>query len=175
MIRLFVFSMTAATMILALLIPTSAQSSGRGTLCSDPSMVKVGPICVDIYEASVWSSPAGGKQYGVGARNYPCNDNGNDCSDPSQPTHMIFVSSVPEVIPSTYVTWFQAQQACANVGKRLLRNGEWGYGSRRDARPWDRQWNDGLQDRFSRSRGAHRLTFKLYLKLWRIRHGGKCK
>lgn len=125
MIRLFVFSMTAAGMVLTMLVATSAQSSGQGTLCNDPSMVKVGSICVDIYEASVWSSPTGGTQFGVGARNCPCNDNGNDCSDPAKPTRMIFARSVSGVIPSAYITWFQAQQACANVGKRLLRNGEW--------------------------------------------------
>jgi formylglycine-generating enzyme required for sulfatase activity len=92
-----------------------------------------GPYCprcattirVDIYEASVWSSPTGGTQFGVGAKDYPCNDNGNDCADPSKPAQMIFARSLPGVIPSSYITWFQAQQACANVEKRLLRNGEW--------------------------------------------------
>jgi len=38
---------------------------------------------------------------------------------------MIFARSVAEVTPSADITWFQTQEACANVGKRLLRNGEW--------------------------------------------------
>jgi formylglycine-generating enzyme required for sulfatase activity len=105
--------------------PLETPASLAGTSCGDPNMVKVGPICVDKYEASVWSSSTGGTQFGVGTRNYPCSDNGNDCSDSSKPTKMIFARSVAGVKPSSFITWFQAQQACANVGKRLLRNGEW--------------------------------------------------
>lgn len=97
------------------------------------NMVPVGSICVDQYEASVWSRPPKnngtpqGIQYGtpVGGDDYPCDDNGNDCSDLSMPDSMIFAASAPGVMPSAFITWFQAQQACANVGKRLLRNGEW--------------------------------------------------
>jgi formylglycine-generating enzyme required for sulfatase activity len=87
------------------------------------NMVPVGLICVDIYEASVWSDPPKangdpqGTQYGAGI-DYPCSDNGDDCTT-------IFAVSAKGVIPSASITWFQAQQACANVGKRLLRNGEW--------------------------------------------------
>jgi formylglycine-generating enzyme required for sulfatase activity len=33
--------------------------------------------------------------------------------------------SVPGVTPSANVTWFQAQEACANAGKRLPTNAEW--------------------------------------------------
>ena len=33
-------------------------------------MVKVGATCIDRYEVSVWSSPTGGTQYGVGSDNY---------------------------------------------------------------------------------------------------------
>ena len=38
---------------------------------------------------------------------------------------MIFAVSIPGVFPSAQITWFQAQQACANAGKRLLSNAEW--------------------------------------------------
>ncbi len=38
---------------------------------------------------------------------------------------MIFAQSVAGVTPSRFITWFQAQQACANVGKRLPTNAEW--------------------------------------------------
>jgi hypothetical protein len=50
------------------------------------NMVQVGPICVDKYEASVWSMPptsAGnpqGTRFGRTGDNYPCSDNGNNCS-----------------------------------------------------------------------------------------------
>ena len=102
--------------------------------------VKVGNICVDTYEASVWEIPASetalinkvkkgtamlanltadGVQRGVGTANdYPCSPNGNDCNT-------IYAVSIAGVKPSANLTWFQAQQACGNAGKRLLRNGEW--------------------------------------------------
>ncbi len=88
-------------------------------------MVKVGPVCVDRYEASVWSLPdgddSGGSQFGTSSDNYPCNDNGNDCSS----TNPIYARTEAGVTPSRYITWFQAQQACAMSGKRLLTNAEW--------------------------------------------------
>jgi len=105
--------------------------------------VQVGPICMDKYEASVWSIPAnktsllnkvrngtatlanltgtaGVMQLGLGLTDdYPCDDDGNDCTD------VIYAVSIPGVKPSGTITWFQAQQACENAGKRLPRNGEW--------------------------------------------------
>ena len=89
------------------------------------NMVSVGPLCVDQYEASVWSRPPAlsgrprGRQYGLEPDNYPCSFDGNDC------TGVIFAASVPGVIPSVFLTWFQAQQACMSVGKRLPTSAEW--------------------------------------------------
>jgi len=82
-------------------------------------MVKVGATCVDVYEASVWSTPTGGTQYGATSADYPCNEDGSDC------TNTIYARSVQGVLPSANITWLQAQRACANSGKRLLRNAEW--------------------------------------------------
>jgi hypothetical protein len=82
------------------------------------AMVKVGDTCIDRYEASVWSKPNGGVQYGVSSDDYPCSDNGQDCSN-------IYARSVPGVTPSRFITYFQAQQALANSGKRLPTNAEW--------------------------------------------------
>ena len=101
--------------------PTWAQ-----TCPSD--MVKAGPICVDTYEASVWSKPTGGIQFGATRQDYPCSANGNDCSVNVGGTanpNSIYARSVPWAVPSRFISWFQAQQACANVGKRLLTNAEW--------------------------------------------------
>jgi hypothetical protein len=101
----------------------------------------VGTTCVDKYEASVWQIPsgnaaliekvkqgtatvadlrAGGVQKGVppGGDDYSCNDSGNDCTD-------LYAVSVRDVMPSAFVTWFQAQQFCRAAGKRLLTNAEW--------------------------------------------------
>jgi formylglycine-generating enzyme required for sulfatase activity len=64
-----------------------------------------------------------GTQYGSASDNYPCTDNGNDCS--ASAANPIYARSVVGVLPSAYATWFQALQACANSGKRLLTNAEW--------------------------------------------------
>ncbi|PJB23963.1 MAG: hypothetical protein CO113_16210, partial [Elusimicrobia bacterium CG_4_9_14_3_um_filter_62_55] len=58
-----------------------------------------------------------------GNDNYPaaCNDNGAGCKD------LIFACSLgPNTTkPSSYITWFQANIACANAGKELLPNAVW--------------------------------------------------
>jgi formylglycine-generating enzyme required for sulfatase activity len=82
-------------------------------------------LCIDQYEASVWSRrPAQngqprGTQYGREPGDYPCSIDGNDCRG------VIFAASVPGVLPAAFITWFQAQQACLNAGKRLPTNAEW--------------------------------------------------
>ncbi len=86
-------------------------------------MVKVGPLCVDKYEASIYQNADGtGTAYGVftGQTAYPVGfpANGNW-------TTPLYAVSKTGVLPSTSVTWFQAQQACALSGKRLLTNAEW--------------------------------------------------
>ena len=103
----------------------AAAPPPEGTRCRGNSvndiMVRVGPLCVDKYEASVWSGPAGtGVQYPQGSPRYPATfpANGNW-------TEPLYAASVKGVGPSTFLTWFQAQQACALSGKRLLNNAEW--------------------------------------------------
>jgi hypothetical protein len=82
-------------------------------------MVTVGSFCIDKFEASVWNSPTGTTQYGIGgAHDYPCADSGQNCSN-------VYARSVVAVPPSETITWFQAQQACRNVGKRLPTSSEW--------------------------------------------------
>jgi hypothetical protein len=78
-------------------------------------MVKVGSLCVDKYEASLWTSPTGGTQI---TGEVPCSVYGQDCTN-------IFARSVAGVAPRGTVTYFQAQEALANSGKRLLTNAEW--------------------------------------------------
>jgi formylglycine-generating enzyme required for sulfatase activity len=80
-------------------------------------------------------------QRGLGSADYPCSANGQNCAanagqlDFSCATPgpgAIFAVSLSAtaldttpIIPSAYVTWFQAQQACSNSGKRLPSNAEW--------------------------------------------------
>ncbi|MCI0454421.1 MAG: SUMF1/EgtB/PvdO family nonheme iron enzyme [Candidatus Dadabacteria bacterium] len=94
--------------------PIELQKAGAGDedTCPD-DMVEVGDFCIDKYEAQVVDSD------GNPAAPTDCSENGNDC------TGMIFARSVAGVTPSGSFTWFQAQQACLNVGKRLPTNAEW--------------------------------------------------
>ena len=114
-----------------------------------PDAVVAGTVCLDTYEASVWRVPnptttnvtlvrkiqlgratradltaGGATQLGTAGDNYaPCADNGQNCAND------IYAVSLPSEIPSTDVTWFQAQEACANSGKRLPTNTEWQVGA----------------------------------------------
>lgn len=113
------------------------------TECS-PDAVVSGTACVDKYEASVWRIPhplgrnkglvkkvksgkargadleaAGATRLGTASDDYaPCDDRGSGCTD-------IFALSLLGKTPSSHITWFQAQQACKNSGKRLPSNAEW--------------------------------------------------
>jgi hypothetical protein len=114
-----------------------------------PDSVVAGAICLDQYEASAWRIPnptttnaglvtkieqgeatvadlaaGGATQLGTTADDYaPCTDDGQNC------TNDIYAVSLPSVVPAAFVTWFQAQEACANSGKRLPTNAEWQVGA----------------------------------------------
>jgi hypothetical protein len=123
------------------IVAFAAPASFGATKCS-PDSVLVGTMCVDLYEASVWEIPpaaaaliakvkkgkvtladltaGGATERGLTAiPDYPCPASGNGCKG------QIYAVSIPGVKPSTRITWFQAQQACANSTKRLLTNAEW--------------------------------------------------
>jgi hypothetical protein len=111
--------------------------------------VRVGNLCVDKYEASVWQIPATSQNgalistvkqgkvklseltsaaamaRGVVQRGDTIDDYGAGCPDTGNGCVDFYAVSLPGVLPSINITWFQAQQACASSGKRLLRNGEW--------------------------------------------------
>lgn len=109
----------------------SPKFDGKKWVCEDFStcpfnMVQVGGFCIDKYEASVWNLE-GTIQYGILDKTgiisyedygYPCDRYGQNCTN-------IYAISLPGRMPSAHITWFQAQQACANVGKRLPTNAEW--------------------------------------------------
>lgn len=114
------------------------------TKCA-PDAVLSGSHCIDKFEASVWRIPAptgvnkglvkkirqgkataeklvaaGATLLGTsaGVPYEPCGKTGGACTD-------VFAVSLPGVEPSAFVTWFQAQQACKNAGKRLPSNEAW--------------------------------------------------
>ena len=115
-----------------------------------PDAVAAGTVCLDRYEASVWRVPnptttnaglvrkiqlgratradltaGAATQLGThqGADYAPCTDNGQNCAND------IYAVSLPSEMPSAHITWFQAQEACANSGKRLPTNAEWQVGA----------------------------------------------
>src|SRR4051794_11516462 len=91
-----------------------------------PDSVRGGGVCIDKYEASVWEIPASNKglinkvqegkatlanlqaggaiPHGASSDDYgdSCPDSGNGCTD-------FYAVSIPGVLPSAYITWFQAQ------------------------------------------------------------------
>ncbi len=131
-----------------------ADAAARGfprmpvTRCATDAVV-AGTVCLDRYEASVWRVPdptatnailvrkiqlgtatqadliaGGATQLGTNGDDYaPCADNGQNCAED------IYAVSLPSEIPAALITWFQAQEACANAGKRLPTSAEWQIGA----------------------------------------------
>lgn len=121
----------------------------RAAAACPADSVRSGPVCMDAYESSVWDlstvptsngikarlvariragtatfarlTRAGAVQRGLAAGDLAangCPDTGNGCVD-------IYAVSVPGVVPSAFVNWFQAAAAARNSGKRLPTNQEW--------------------------------------------------
>jgi hypothetical protein len=113
-----------------------------------PDAVIAGTVCLDRYEATVWRVPnptttnailvrriqagratrndltaGAATQLGTAVDYAPCADNGQNCAND------IYAVSLPAEIPSARITWFQAQEACANSAKRLPTNAEWQVGA----------------------------------------------
>jgi len=131
----------------------AAVPARAATLRCPPDSVKVGNVCIDKYEASVWQIPpsnasfvklvqagkatlaeltAGGATLlspGTSCSGYPPNfpNDGNWTPVPGSnpPSPGVYAVSIPGVRPTACITWFQANQACLLSGKRLLTNREW--------------------------------------------------
>ncbi len=90
--------------------------------CGD-DMVQVGTFCIDKYEASLHTAATGGTLIPIAN----CDITGANCvqvpGGAANP-NAIFAQSLSDTAPSI-ANWFQALQACANVGKRLPTNAEW--------------------------------------------------
>jgi formylglycine-generating enzyme required for sulfatase activity len=137
------------------LLALSGAAAAASKKCP-PDAVRVGPVCIDKYEASMWRIPptskkliakvqkgtataadltgGGAVQLGCGLPPFSMEDfpatfptSGNwkpeDGSKPPSPG--VYAASVAGVLPSTCLSWFQAEQACALSGKRLATNQEW--------------------------------------------------
>lgn len=126
--------------------PKAPKAPKSGTICPADT-VQAGSLCVDRYEASVWSVPAtntslmarvkagavtladltAGGATQMGAATGACTGNEYPVEFPRNGnwTAPLFALSIPGVPPSACISWYQATQACALSGKRLLRNEEW--------------------------------------------------
>ena len=113
-----------------------------------PDSIRVAGVCVDIFEATMWNIPSGataliqGVKDGTatladltsgGASQLEAVTSG-PCSGSEYPaafpvtgnwSSVVYAVSVAGVSPGTCASWFQAAQACAASGKRLLANAEW--------------------------------------------------
>jgi hypothetical protein len=74
---------------------------------------------VQLAPAASCTAPS---DYGI---NFPNTGNWTPVSGSSPPSPGVYAVSVPGVKPSACITWFQANEACALSGKRLVRNDEW--------------------------------------------------
>lgn len=140
--------------LLAVVLVTGVASAAAADFPKFPvrrcaaDAVLAGTVCLDRYEASVWRVPnptttnaflvkriqlgsatradltAGeATQLGTTVDYAPCEKNGQNCAND------IYAVSLPEEIPSARITWFRAQEACANAGKRLPTSAEWQVGA----------------------------------------------
>jgi len=96
---------------------TTAISGLQSSTCPS-DMTLVGNFCIDTYEASLHDAATGGTQIPAST----CDITGSNCMMGAATS--IFAQSSATTIPNA-ATWFQALQACANVGKRLPTNAEW--------------------------------------------------
>ncbi len=136
--------MLRTSLVWAALVVATSSSAEAATACAADAVAS-GTLCVDRYEASVWRVPdptganaalvakiqrgtataddlaaGGAMQLGIASADYaPCGRDGQNCTDD------IYAVSLAGVTPSAFITWFQAQEACANAGKRLPTNAEW--------------------------------------------------
>lgn len=128
---------TSCIWTVLVLAPRDAQADSSAQCPIDS--VASGNVCLDKYEASVWRTRdahlirkirqgtaslrelrARAVQIGVTNADYEpgCHWSGSGCRD-------LYAVSIRGVLPSTYITWFQAAAAARNAGKRLPTNAEW--------------------------------------------------
>ncbi|MGH7895583.1 MAG: formylglycine-generating enzyme family protein [Candidatus Binatia bacterium] len=86
---------------------------------------------IQLGRATAVDLTAGGAtQLGTVVDDYaPCTHNGQSCAGD------IYAVSLPSQPPSSLITWFQAEEACANAGKRLPTSAEWQVGANGTADP----------------------------------------
>jgi Sulfatase-modifying factor enzyme 1 len=133
-----IVAVAVLTLAACVLTTRMVRAEGPGPCPTDS--VPSGTVCVDKYEASVWETTnaklvakiragtatlidlisAGAQQRGVLGDDYgpECPATGNGCTN-------VYAVSIAGVVPSRFLTWFQAVAAARNSGKRLAASAEW--------------------------------------------------
>jgi formylglycine-generating enzyme required for sulfatase activity len=112
--------------------------------------VRASSFWIDRYEATVWENADGtGALYGGGVSDYPF-----PLSGQLGTANKGYALSKAGHLPSTTLSWFQADVACRMSGKRLPTNDEWGYAARGTVDPGESAGEDGK----CRTANNHRLT-----------------
>ena len=140
MLQRSLLSSASGVVLLSAGMAFSAPGVVRPPACP-PDSVEVGSWCVDKYEASAWQTEdphtirkiqdgdirserdlfGKAQQRGHSVNDYDaagCPVTGNGCTK-------VFAVSIPGVLPSGYVSWFQAAAMCRNAGKELVSNAIW--------------------------------------------------
>ena len=93
-------------------------------LSNGDTVVKVADFWIDKYEGTLWDDPdctsTSGGPYGSFVDDYI-----PEFPDTGNWELPLYACSVPGELPGRWVTWFQAQQSCAVVGKTLCSNAQW--------------------------------------------------
>jgi formylglycine-generating enzyme required for sulfatase activity len=141
-----VAAVACVSLVIAAFTPAVQGATLRLVTKCPPDAVLVGQTCVDRYEASVWQIPssstgliakvkkgkatiaaltAGGAMEISASAGCPSASFPSTFPASGQWTQPLYAVSIPGVQPTACITWFQADQACALSGKRLLTNAEW--------------------------------------------------
>ncbi|RJO66371.1 MAG: hypothetical protein C4523_12735 [Myxococcales bacterium] len=118
------------------------EDDGLAVPCpGHPEMMLVEDFCIDKYEAvAMENSDCTGTIYGQNEDDFPegfqdcvnCMEDGLcvdhfDCRTEAwaPQTEPVYACSVPGIIPTRFITWYQARRACVNVGKTLCSSDQW--------------------------------------------------
>jgi hypothetical protein len=181
-----IVAVAVLTLAACVLTTRMVRAEGPGPCPTDS--VPSGTVCVDKYEASVWETTnaklvakiragtatlidlisAGAQQRGVLGDDYgpECPATGNGCTN-------VYAVSIAGVVPSRFLTWFQAVAAARNSGKRLAASAEWQAAALGTPDPGTGRWLDGLQRAESAGACHNGLAQWMRLRRERLRHGRK--
>lgn len=133
---------------------TAASFLAASVVCAKTGdeVVRVGTgasaFWIDRYEASVWTAASGGSQI--------ADDNAGAYAAAGLPQNgqvltPLYARSVPNVMPSRQLTWFQAVEACAASGKQLPDGVQWLRAARGTVDP---DANNGLSNKKCNTSGT---------------------